>query len=57
MQKSITHLLLQLFMENPIQKVLITSDGDGLFLATATWAAEVMGYSTAIYSQSSGQCE
>lgn len=37
MQKSVTQLVLQLFMENLIQKVMIPSDGDRLILDKATW--------------------
>lgn len=37
MQKSVMQLVLQLFMENLIQKVAIPSDGDRLILAKATW--------------------
>lgn len=56
MQKSVTHVVLQLLVENFIQKVMIISDDDRLLLATVKWAAEVKGFSyLTVYIQCPGE--
>lgn len=45
MQKSCVCFMLQLSVETLVQKIVITSNGDSLLLATAEWAAKGKGCS------------